>query len=204
MSEPEEFMPGGGQYWGHSDFELPAPNTNAAKNALKPILKAGRMSRFRLLDVACVNPAKQHRLVQVVCTADGPVVVGRGPLVHVSVEPHGGEYYPEPEEGWTPGPVSWEATTEHRTRGSRQEEICCFLDDLLGIRGSGSGRRQRSVRAQCRCRTADIWGPWLAGHIESGRRRVVFEGETDIGRVKDSRRTAYLVGEAGHRRLAFE
>jgi hypothetical protein len=55
-----------------------------AGDALRPILDAGAVARFRLVDVAC--PAGQHRLVQVIRTAHRPVMVFRPPTQAVTYE----------------------------------------------------------------------------------------------------------------------
>jgi hypothetical protein len=167
-------MPGGGQYFGHTEFEEPGPDSPAARTALRPILMAERSSRFRILDVVCAGP-KNHLLARVYRTPQGPTVVGVGPITEVTVARDGGVYDTYDPDG-RPVSIDWEYDTKKRRRGNRQQLVCCFLADL-------TGRPVQAVRVQCRCQTADIWGPWFTGRIQAGRRRVVFDGESGAHRV---------------------
>ncbi|MEW2382328.1 hypothetical protein AB0873_09580 [Micromonospora sp. NPDC047707] len=155
--------------------DLPAPNNSAARDALEPILRMRKgLARTRVLDVVC---RRDHRLAEVLRTANGLVVRGDGPATQLQVERVGGDSIPDPDGGgWMSS--SWSYDWQKTVRASRARQICLFLDDLLG-RTQYEGQREyvvaRIVVVQCRCRAARISGEWLNEQIEAGRRRVVFE-----------------------------
>lgn len=141
------------------------PNNPDAATALRPILAAGRLSRFRVLDVAC---PKNHRIAEVVRTGSGLVVTGKSPEKYVEIERVGGDDEgPDPDGVWRS--ISWEVDFQRTNLSSRAVQACLFLDSLLAEGRIGS------VAMQCRCRTVYLDGAWLTEKIGAGRRRVVFD-----------------------------
>jgi hypothetical protein len=168
------------------------PFDQRAADALHPVLETGRLGRFRMLDVACPSP-RGHRLVEVIRTAEGPVVRGVGPRIRKYEIRDGGTTH-DPETG---SPVDWEYTSERTSRANRGEHVCRFLSDAVytyhvlgkpmltgGVAHADTPVTHSScLRVQCRCRTADIWGVWLQGQIDAGHRRVVYDGELGLDRI---------------------
>lgn len=171
MSEPDEFLPGGAQgppLLHHvADAKLApfAIENREAKEALRPILATNRLSRFRLLDVACGGP-RSHRLVQVIRTAQGLVLVGVGPDDHLKIYEHGGTEYDtnDPDGPYGISAYDWKVEMQYTTRSSRMAHFCEFLEELA--------EDGRSVVAQCRCQTAEIPAVVLVAHINAGSRRI--------------------------------
>jgi hypothetical protein len=167
---------------GHAGYRDAAPDDPDARAALQPILRAGRLSRFRLLDIACSNG---HRLAQVIRTPIGPVISGVGPITEVFVE--------EREDGvvaegifipssWgyetvgydaQVGPLYIERDERQRTRrGNRQEQVCCRLDLIVPPTAGGAAN---SVTVSCRCRTRTIDPRWLVETPATRTRRAVLQ-----------------------------
>jgi len=162
------------------EVSVGAPNQATALEALRPILAAGRISRFRLLAVVCRT---DHLLAQVIRTARGPVVTGRAPYSRIEIEHLGGDSIPAQDgDGWVDG--AWQYNWQRTRQISRMLSVCVFLDALsdiveprtgLGVtENGGTSVTNRAIGLQCRCSRVSIVGSWLAAHIEAGRRRVVF------------------------------
>lgn len=124
----------------------------AAREALRPLLRGARLSRFRLLDIACPD---QHRFAQVVRTASGPLVLGMGQAVR-------GYSVTEGEIGSGRRLVA--SVAEHRHRA---QPVTYLLPRLHAA---------YRVEVQCTCRRAEIPVEWIREQLAAGRKRVVWRG----------------------------
>jgi hypothetical protein len=119
-----------------------------ARQILAPLLRTGRLSRFRLLDVACPN---DDRLAQVVRTAKGPLVLGKTRAVRG---------YSVTDDDAEPAARVVVNAVE---RLHRQQHVIYLLDRLPP---------QAGIELQCRCRVRTVPVVWLREQITAHRSRA--------------------------------
>lgn len=115
-----------------------------AVEALEPVLRMPRRSRYRVLTVVCEQ--QQHPLLTIYQTVAGPVYVGKASLE------------------WKSDSVRFEPRTRNVVgRLDRQawQQRAVPFDEVVASVG-------------CRCRTADIPLQWVEAQLAEGRRRVVW------------------------------
>lgn len=138
--------------------------SDEALAVVAPLLRAGRVARFRVLDVRCSSGA--HRLGQVLKTSLGPVFLGTG----------------QRSEGWSVVEGEIEDGTRRVLdsdwqRTHRGAVICYPLDQLATSRvripvapGEPEHWNEPAIEAQCRCRRHTVPLAWIEAQIAAGRR----------------------------------
>ncbi len=116
-----------------------------AWEALRPVLRTGRNSRYRLLTVVC---SQDDWLVRVYPTGAGPVMVWR--TEQLTMQSEKAAAHPEQKE--------W-----HMHRGYRRLMSAAFV--------AGAPERMRTLM-QCACSSHDLRPYWVQAALAPGRRRV--------------------------------
>lgn len=154
--------------YAHQEFLMEHVDQPAARAALQPILKAGKLSRFRVLRIVC---PKNHTIAEVYRTAGGLVLLGVGPLVIGEAHAAGGviEGHYDPDFGPV-GDHEWSYDWQQTRRTNREQRVVCFLHSLWAEPGGCA-----VATMQCRCTTARLGRPDIEQYMATGKRRVVHD-----------------------------